>query len=187
MKTGRIDIRQIPGVAKRIVITPMKKLPVPSLDLSSFTVGGPSDRTMRTEREYRKYRRTSTFANCVFCQCDENELIREADFFRVIRTKFKYEVWDDRMVDEHYLLVTKRHIKNVSEFTHDEREEFLSLWAEYENDGFSLYSRAPGDAARSVEHFHSHLLKLQRQTIHSMIYVNKPHIMLYRKRRNSSP
>ena len=182
MKLKHIAIRYIPSVAKRIAIKPTN-LKLPTIDLDHYLGPGPSDRTMATERAYRKYRRSATFKGCVFC--DPAEVAKGTTYkhFVVVPTKFKYEIWDDHLVDEHLLLIPRRHVVQIHEFNEAEKAEYLTLLGQYEHDGYSIYSRAPSDAARSVTHFHTHFIKLHRQAIRSMLYINKPHIMLYQKRK----
>ncbi|MFZ2494523.1 MAG: HIT domain-containing protein [Candidatus Saccharimonadales bacterium] len=182
MKLKHVRITHLPSVAKKIMIRTIKLPPV-QLDFSTFTVGGPSDRTMRTEHAYRKYRRSNTFKSCVFCDPGEMKTAKAFGHFLITPTKFKYEIWDDHLVDQHLLLIPKRHVKQIDDFTDDEKSDYIRLLSRYEAQGYSFYSRAPSDVARSVAHFHTHLIKLQGHAIRSMLYVNKPHIMLYQKRK----
>lgn len=169
MKLRRIQLKKLPPLGK--------------IALPAYMMDGPSDRTMRSQRAYNKYRQSAVFQDCVFCASQELEVTKEYQYFRLTPSKFKYEIWDDHLVEEHLLLVPKRHLIQLNDFSADEKAEYLTLVGQFEADGYSFYSRAPSDTARSVTHFHTHFLRMSPEAIGSMVYVNKPHIMLYRKRK----
>ena len=147
-------------------------------------MGGPSDRTMKTQRAYNTYRMSSKFSGgCVYCASGEIEVEKRFDHFLLVPSKFKYEIWDDHPVTQHYLIIPRRHVMSIREFSDLEKQEYVSLLSRYETEGYSFYSRAPSDPARSVTHFHTHLLMIGPELVDAMLYLHKPHVVLYRKRK----
>lgn len=148
---------------------------------------GPSDRTMRTQREYRRYQKTAFQPDsCIFCDPKHIEVLENFTHFIRLAAKFQYEIWDDHVVTEHYMIVPKAHRHSISEFTMEEKLEYTELLAHFEDEGYSFYSRAPGDITRSVAHFHTHLLHVSSSSLDGMFYLRKPHIVLYRKRKQKA-
>lgn len=146
---------------------------------------GPSDRTMRTQREYRKYQKTAFRPDgCVLCDPAHIEILEDFNFFIRLAAKFQYEIWDDHIVSEHYMIVPKAHRHTILEFTPEEKSEYMELLGRFESEGYSFYSRAPGDTTRSVAHFHTHLLRISGSSVEGMLYLRKPHVVLYRKRKS---
>ena len=121
-----------------------------------------SHRNSETQQAYDEYR-ASYAGHCVFCDINEREFNKPVaihDHFSIIPNRFPYSVWDALPVSSHYMIVPHRHITHFTEFTVEEAKEFFRLVTDYEADGYSLYSRAPANASRTVIHHHTHLIKL---------------------------
>jgi len=77
------------------------------------------------------------------------------------------------------MLAPKRHVSVISELTESEKREYVDLLAAYEMEGYSIYSRAPVDVTRSVDHLHTHLLKIDSYPAKWMFYLRRPHFVAY--------
>ena len=144
-----------------------------------FSVG-PSSRTRAVSRKYDEYLAQYTeFDGCAFCS-DDRVIVKETHAaFRTLENRFKYDVWDDHTVLEHLMLAPKRHVSVISELTDSEKREYVDLLATYEMEGYSIYSRAPVDVTRSVDHLHTHLLKIDSYPAKWMFYLRRPHFVAY--------
>lgn len=79
-------------------------------------------------------------------------------YFAVVENMFKYDIWDGNEVEDHLLVVPKRFVESVSEFSEEEREEYWQILADYESKGYAFYARAPLSKRKSVRHQHTHLI-----------------------------
>ena len=155
--------------------------------MKSNYLSGPIVRTRKSQKQYNSYRRKKPEAftphkeGCVFC--DRNELANpiEHPHFLVVENRFKYDVWDGCRVTDHLMVIPQRHVTDFSQFTSDEKIAFIDLLAEYERQGYSVYSRGVNSATRTVDHVHTHLIKLNPHAIRSLVYLTKPHVLLYKK------
>lgn len=142
---------------------------------------GPSSRTRRTQKEYDRYSRTRT-NDCDFChfKAGESPVVGTSDKFWIVKNKFAYDIWDDTKVQDHLLLVPKRHVEGIHEFDSDEKTGLVELVSQYEQQGYSLYARAPKSHAKSVQHQHSHLIKLSTTFTKFRLHIRKPHVLIYK-------
>lgn len=155
--------------------------------MASKYLSGPIVRTRKSQKDYNSYRKQKPGSfdahsdTCVFCDRDELANPVEHPHFLVVENRFKYDVWDGCRVTDHLMVIPQRHVTNFSEFTSDEKIAFIDLLAEYERKGYSVYSRGVNSATRTVEHVHTHLIKLDSRAINGLIYLTKPHVLLYKK------
>lgn len=120
-------------------------------------------------------------AGCDFCKFHKKseQVVAEYKDFWVVKNIFGYDHWDGMKVTEHLLLVPKRHVDTISHFTDVESREYLNLLASHEAEGYSIYARAAQNAAKSVPHQHTHLIRMDDRRTKGMIYMRKPHLVLY--------
>lgn len=146
-------------------------------------IKGPLVRTRSSQLKYLKTikSRTST-GNCAFCNFSvgDGETKKEYTHFYVTINLFPYDQWDGHQVIEHLMIVPKRHIEGLHEYSAQEKDEYLEIVGSYEQQGYSLYSRAPTDHTKSVLHQHSHLIKLSKKQYKFVLFSSKPHITLYK-------
>lgn len=64
-------------------------------------------------------------------------------------------------MSEHLLVIPKRHLLKVDEFSKSEQIDFAELLADQDNNGYSFYLRSHSDTYRSVGHVHGHLFKFK--------------------------
>lgn len=138
-------------------------------------------RNRKNQKLYHRYRKTIPADGCQFCDfaLGSEPIERTFQHFWVVQNLFPYHIWDSSQTAEHLLLVPKRHVDTLAHFTHDERVEYMAILAEYESNGFNIYSRSPGSGQKSVAHQHTHFIK-SGKPISSQLFINKPHIMFYR-------
>ena len=103
---------------------------------------------------------------CAFCAVasgprgdKSHEVIQAGEYSLVIANLFPYDVWEHMDVENHLLIIPKRHVTTMDELTPDERQEMMDLFCKYESAGYNLYARAPQSTARTIAHIHTHLIK----------------------------
>ena len=104
---------------------------------------------------------------CNFCQLTQpnaalhhDERIEwSGEHFAVATNRFPYAVWDGAGVDSHLIIIPKRHVDSVGHFSPEESEEWRQTAARYEAQNYSIYARAAGNAAKSIAHQHTHLIR----------------------------
>ena len=138
-------------------------------------------RNRKQQKEYHKYRKTHPVKGCQFCDLAHGaeHILRTYQNFWVIENLFPYHIWDSAIAKEHILLVPKRHIESLAQFTHQERTEYMAIIAEYESTGYNIYSRSPASGQKSVPHQHTHFIRVGKG-ISSQVFLNKPHINIVR-------
>jgi diadenosine tetraphosphate (Ap4A) HIT family hydrolase len=99
---------------------------------------------------------------CPFCFDVKRKQIIINDvpkYFMIIANKYPY-------VENHLLIIPKRHIKKISDFTNPEQIEFMTLVSKYSREmtnelGSCFMFIRQNTEDQSVEHLHYHLLPIQ--------------------------
>lgn len=143
--------------------------------------GGSSGRNPEMQLRYAEEMRTRDPNTCSFCDNNSQHILGHVATHWIMSNLYPYELFDDMIVADHLLIVPKRHIVGISEFTDEERVDFLDTVSEYEEAGYTLFARAPINKAKSVTHQHTHLIKpdLDREPIQSLLYNRNPHVVKY--------
>jgi ATP adenylyltransferase len=133
----------------------------------------------RSRKTAKAYRSVPKPTECVFCTLTEgNKVIEDGKYCRVILNLFPYEQWDYHDVEEHLMIVPKKHVAGLGDLTAAERAEIMEFMARYEGEGFNIYARAVGSVVRTVpEHQHTHLIRVSGKHLRMMFYLDKPHIL----------
>lgn len=142
-----------------------------------------STRSLKENITYNKYRRSfKGKGDCVFCEitADSSEHINETHHFKVIIAKFPYSLWDDQSVDDHLMIVPKKHTDALSDLTPKEAKEFVVLMSSYEKRGYNVWARAPQSTTKSVVHQHTHLIKPGKKVLKLLFYIRKPYVRFFR-------
>lgn len=138
-----------------------------------------------THTAYRKRNRGDTLngTSCSLCESiEESQIIKETSTMRVVKNRIPYDVFDAlRTTGRHYMIVPKRHVALISEFTEAEKLEMIHLVAEYEADGFSVYARSKTNIHRSQPHQHTHLIEVSQKEPRFMFYSAKPYLLVTTK------
>ena len=134
----------------------------------------------KNRQRYDKYRQEDDSSVCPFCHPEQLAGVREeSDLMRIVVNRVSYDVFEGVKVGDHLMLTPKQHRASLGELTDAEKLEYLSLLAKYESAGYSVYSRAVKSIMRSVDHLHTHLLKLEGKPIQAMIYLKRPYFMIH--------
>ena len=122
----------------------------------------------------------NTGDSCDFCQftSKHQQVIEASAHFWVVYNNFSYDIWDNFNVAHHYMLVPRRHITSLAELSQEEAHDYVVLLAAYESKGFSVYARAPQNASKSIQHQHTHLLKLTGKAKKISFFLRKPYVLL---------
>lgn len=144
-------------------------------------IGSPN-RTKVTDHAYWKYKQTRGDAGiCDLCNIETSasKIIADHPLFMVVTNAFPYAMWEGGHLDEHLMLVPKRHTESVADFTPAENVEFLKLLSTYDRQGYSYYGRATGSTYKSIPHQHTHLMKVGTP-IKLHIFNFKPYINFFK-------
>ena len=137
-------------------------------------------RSRKEELRYRSYRKNADSEVCVFCALtsDSSQHIEEYKHFDIIKNIYGYSLWDSTGVEEHNMLVPKRHVASMADFNKGELQEFAQLLRDYEGQGYNLYARGRDSHMKSVIHQHTHLIKLNTKRKKFFMLVEKPYIRI---------
>jgi hypothetical protein len=130
------------------------------------------------EKKYKEYRKAAG-EGCDFCklQTNDGQVARELEYGWVARARFPYDFWDSAGVTDHLMIIPKRHVVSLKDYNKQEREEYFNVLAEYEERGYSIYSRGVAASTRTVAHVHTHLIKHGKHK-KAVLYIHKPHLMV---------
>lgn len=115
-----------------------------------------------------------------FCDPNPEDIRQKGDLFYVIENIFPYEMWDRFEVEDHVMLNPFRHALGMGDLTTDEKLEWMDVVAEYENQGYSHYTRGQENKSRSLEHMHTHLILLGRRALTRQWYDVRSQTSLFR-------
>lgn len=145
---------------------------------------GPPMRSRATHRRYINHDHGLGTKECPFCGIKEKEpreIHGETGHFYRVENIFGYDIWDGHAVQEHQMIVPKRHITTFAEMTEEEKGEYMQLILDGEKEGYCLYIRGVDGPTKSVAHAHAHLIKLDsRRRITRYLFVRKPHFVFFR-------
>jgi diadenosine tetraphosphate (Ap4A) HIT family hydrolase len=133
-------------------------------------------RSTEAERAYKEYNLLNKTTGCPFCDLPKTQILKELKLFWVLKNRFPYTNWDTGEVEKHLMLVPKRHVSEISQFTEAEKIEYMSVLAQYESDGFDTYTRSGNNKGKSQPHFHTHLIKVTGRKFKFHIFNRKPYI-----------
>lgn len=123
-----------------------------------------SFRAPEISEKYNRYKERLKPDECSLCGAQrrgDHVVVEETDHTLVIENMFPYDKWNQRRVMDHLLFLPKRHIKSLTEFSPEEKQDFMNVLSKYEVRGYNYYGRATNDIDRSVAHIHIHLLKIK--------------------------
>jgi len=120
---------------------------------------------------------------CPFCDMSQiAEIVTENKTIRLIRNRTPYAQFEGIHVTDHLMATPKRHVKTMSEFTDQEKIDYIDILAPYEEKDYSVYSRSLRSATRSVDHLHTHVLQLPGHRTTALLYIARPYFMIMAKR-----
>lgn len=106
--------------------------------------------------------------DCIFCEPPALEVYQEAALFRVLHNIYAYYMWDQRKVEDHLMLVPKRHVDALGHLNEEEQKEWFALMTAYESRGYTSFTRPPQSAIKTVPHLHTHLIKVGNEVLESL-------------------
>ena len=137
----------------------------------------------KTIKKYQQLARQDKVAgiSCGLCEAiDPKAIIDGTDGLMVVQNRIPYDVFDGlETTGEHYLIIPKRHVESIAEFTDTEKLEMIGLIAKYESLGFSVYARSTANIHRSQPHQHTHLIKLATKAPKFLFTSEKPYMLFH--------
>jgi diadenosine tetraphosphate (Ap4A) HIT family hydrolase len=140
-------------------------------------------------RHYRKTLKTyakltakdQQSSGCTFCNDyagNNAKIVGENKTMFVIYNRVSYDMFEGQRVADHLMVIPKRHVESLDEFTDAEKLDQMAVMSEYEKQGYDIYARGVGNIARSVKHQHTHLIKTVNKRAKFVLFANKPYILI---------
>ena len=135
-------------------------------------------RSAKEEKTYQDYIKNEKKPGCDFCRFEagDGQVKREETDFYIVENIYGYSHWDSSEVEEHLMIVPKKHVTSLSKLSDTELMAHAKLIQEYEPKGYSTYSRGSESHMKSVPHQHTHLIKLKPGRHKFFLHVQKPYI-----------
>ncbi|MDX2775916.1 hypothetical protein PV379_00915 [Streptomyces caniscabiei] len=115
---------------------------------------------------------------CTFCrEVGGPKIRRETATMFIIPNRVKYDMFEGRRVLDHLMVIPKRHLGSIDNFTDQEKIEQMTIAGEYEAKGYNIYARGKGSISRSVDHQHTHLIKLSDKKPGIIFFAERPRIL----------
>ncbi len=129
-------------------------------------------RNRKQIKKYKKYSKDLPVGSCQFCEIDQkdSQFVTETKSFKIIRNIFPYNYWDLHRVEDHLMIVPKKHTDTLNDLNAQEAVEYVNVIGSYESRGYNVYSRAPLAGMKTVVHQHTHLIKLAGRPKRLLIY-----------------
>ncbi|HSX29645.1 MAG TPA: hypothetical protein VLE73_03740 [Candidatus Saccharimonadales bacterium] len=125
-----------------------------------------------------KYKSRQRSEGCPFCKPDVVAGgIFENEFVYIVPNLTQYDLWELHDVEDHLLLIPKRHVETLGELSNDEKLAVMDAAAEYEGKGYSIYARGVGFVKRSVKHQHTHLIKVSNKKPRLALFLQQPYFL----------
>ena len=133
-------------------------------------------RSTRQNITYNRYQRNNKPVGCAFCAIGKGsqQLVRQYEYFSVIKNIFPYSLWDNQKVADHLMIVPKKHTDTISAFTQPEAAEYVKLLGEYETQHYNVWARAASSPIKTVVHQHTHLIKPKGRARVFVFLLRKP-------------
>lgn len=135
----------------------------------------------KTSKGYTKALKSDRkMGECPFCidRFSQEPDVGSYKTMRVVNNRTKYDIFDAAPVTDHLMVVPLKHHKTISTFSDAERKDWFSAVAEYEQQGYHIFSRGQATVSRSVEHVHTHLIKIGDVRVKNMLYLGGIDLLL---------
>lgn len=134
----------------------------------------------KTKKKYKSLNSQSARTKeCAFCTTAQQEnVLAENETMYVIKNRVAYDLFEGYRVSEHVMVIPRQHRLSMREFNEQEKIDFFNLAAVYETEGFCVFARGLNSPSRSVDHQHTHLIKIQGKPVKSMLYAARPHVLI---------
>jgi len=136
----------------------------------------------KTRKVYMKHNAADkTKAGCTLCyENNKPRIIDENSTMYVIPNRVPYDIFEQRKVTHHLMVIPKRHVESLGTLTKAEKLDYVEITGKYEAKGYNIYSRGVKSLSRSVAHLHTHMIELEARRPHLLIYSTKPHFLIHR-------
>lgn len=133
----------------------------------------------KTRKRYGRQSADNKVLGCPFCRPETlaNKAEDCGDFY-IVKNSVQYDLWEGHGVVDHLLLVPKKHIELLNELTDKQRLKMMDIASDYEARGYNIYARGIGSPRRSVEHQHTHLIKINERRARALLFSEKPYWLL---------
>lgn len=127
-------------------------------------------------KQYKSYPKT---IECQFCgpEMSGRQLSDRLQHAWLVKNRTFYDIWEMQDVEDHLMVIPKRHVTQLSELNTDERLEIMQVLADYEVMGYNIYARGVASNRRSQHHQHTHLIKIKNKTPKFLIHIRKPYFL----------
>lgn len=120
--------------------------------------------------------------DCPFPPCNDDDareqnVLFENDTMYVISNRVSYDVFEMQNVEDHLMVIPKRHLESFAEFSDQERLDMMRIVSDHEGRGYHIFARGVGSVNRSVKHQHTHLIKLNNKKARLFLYSHKPYFL----------
>lgn len=115
-------------------------------------------------------------SGCPFCdKATLDKAVRQTKSVYIVRNLTQYDMWEGHRVIDNLIVVPKRHVASMKELSEQERLEIIDLIADYEEQNYSVFARGVGSVTRSVEHQHTHLIKVHHKRPKFVMFIRWPY------------
>lgn len=131
----------------------------------------------QTIRYHKHLKKLAKRPDCVLCAIAPNspQFVSQTKHFMVARNTFPYSLWDEHSVVDHLMLIPRAHTDTLSSLPPSAAQEFFDIIRHYEQRGYNVFARAPGQGTKSVAHQHTHLIKSGKKRKRFMAASRKPY------------
>jgi hypothetical protein len=136
----------------------------------------------KTIKQYRAYNAgDKAKSGCTLClEVGSSAVIRETNTMFIIPNRVSYDVFEGRRVIDHLMVIPKHHRTTLADFTDEEMIDQMRLAGEYESQGYNVYARGVDSVSRSVDHQHTHLIKLSDKKPRVILFADKPQFLIHK-------
>ncbi len=125
-----------------------------------------------------KYKSRQNVNGCPFCSASTLEkAVYEDNFVYVVPNLTQYDLWELHDVEDHLLVIPRRHVETLAELNDKERLAVFNQAANYELLGYNIYARGVGFVKRSVKHQHTHLIKVTNNKPRLALFLQSPYFL----------
>jgi hypothetical protein len=144
-------------------------------------------------RHYRKTIKTYSklnandkqLAGCSYCNDYKNKtfkMVREGRTMLIVHNRVSYDMFEGQRVTENLMVIPKRHVETLADFTDEEKLEHMAILGQYEKQCYDVYARGVGNVTRSMLHQHTHLIKMENVSKFPkvLLFISKPYFLFYK-------
>lgn len=131
-------------------------------------------RIKKAELRYKKKQINNT-NKCDFCDPSAIAIISQTENFYIIKNIFPYNIWDRRKVKTHLLVASKGHLRGLEEISAKLLKEYITILKNYSGEGFDMFTRSTESVIKTVEHFHTHLIKTYGKKLEEVNFTADPY------------